>query len=248
MEVYPTLSSAPITEAVIEIRFLPSISIETLKSISYTLKSTLPTATIETIQEDMISFQVGGPEIKVGPHASQIKSYKLTLNEGKKIIQLSADRFAFSFVGHYSDWNTFSGQALNIWEKLKNAFPVEFITRVGVRFVNNLKLPGRHSNKFIKNLPQAPPGAPITVVGFLSQITLANTEIDAFGRVILGLDRNKAEAKDAPLPIIFDIDVFNLEQTPYKIELLRKKLNNLRGFKNQIFFKSLTEKGLELYK
>ena len=245
METYPTLSNPPITEAVIEIRFSPSAGIEILKSACDYFELDFPK--VKPVQQSSVSWKVEGGEMVPGPQESGLDHFRLSSNEDREIIQLKRDRFAFSFVGHYLDWDGFSQQALKAWEQFANKVSIEVVTRLGVRFINNLNLPQETDlNKFITNLPQIPLGIPAKMAGFLNQITLSNKEISAFGQITLALDRNRTNEKK--LPVIFDIDVFNLEQTQNKIELLQKKLLDLRNFKNQIFFNSLTQNGLELYK
>ncbi len=242
---YSTLTDPPITEAVIEIRFSPAVAIETLESLCGEFKSDFPE--VKPVRQNTLSWQMKGQEIKSGPQESHLDHYRLSSSEGRETIQLKVDRFAFSFIGYYTDWKDFSQRAVDSWAKFANKIPVELITRLGVRFVNNLNLPqGIDLNKYIANLPQVPEGVPAKMAGFLNQITMTNIEISAFGSITLALDRNRTNEKT--LPVIIDIDVFNLESIPNQADLLNKKLIDLRNFKNQIFFSSLTENGLGLYK
>jgi len=78
------------------------------------------------------------------------------------------------------------------------------------------------------------------------QLVIPNPEISATAIVTEALQPIDQERKIVPL--IFDIDVFCESLWPAASPEIWNKLENLREYKNRIFFRSTTDKARELFK
>lgn len=249
MSNYPTLNNAPITEAVIELRFPQSfVSFPKTKAFCDSLKNDYPNQNIKNLRQIVFSFdessQVSGQR-ELGPELVMVTS-----QDQKRIFHFGKDRFSFSRVGRYSNWIEFSSEALKVWQGFQQAQGIKLLTRIGVRFINNLNLPKemKDFSEFLIVPPAVPPAIPNVCAGFLTRVFLVNEKMGASAVIAQILDPNNVKVADIKLPVILDIDVYKTGSFLLSDTNLLDHLSDLRGYKNDIFFSSLTPKTLEFYK
>ena len=112
MEEFPTLKNPPITEAIIELRFSPPATFDILESISNLLKGDFPNK--KTVSHHQVFFQVEGEKHKSQSKDLGLDHLRLLSENARKSITLKRGRFAFSFTGHYSNFDEFSDQAIKV--------------------------------------------------------------------------------------------------------------------------------------
>ena len=250
MSNFPILKKAPIKEAIIEFRYpsIKGLSFEELEKISSPLTKKYPNK--KTGYEQQIEFEITEGKGKSKVKDRIPKSVILSL-PNKNNVHLENGRFLFSKMGPYDKWELFSEEAIEAWSLVNENLNVKEFTRMGVRFINNLNLP--KGEDCLKDHLQSPPKVSeeicdISIEGFLTRLVLVNTKYnDIKAYVTLGLDHNKNPMEDT-LPVILDIDVIKSGKINLDLNTVIENLSNLRNFKNELFFKSLTPVGLELYK
>jgi uncharacterized protein (TIGR04255 family) len=251
-ETFPHLSKAPIVEAVIDFRALPTVPCEQSQFEAY----------FKQEFTDYPAFQVHNRHnfhLKTAPtgqpEAAQPTSWWHGLafhsSDKLRIVQCQRDGFSYSRLQPYDAWDSFAGEALSLWKKY-SAFtkPIE-IQRVGVRFINRIVTRPEWKNlqDYLVNAPQALEAEALPLVGFLHNNTYFVPEHNYL--INLNLALQPADGINPVPAIIVDTDVLTTnplslaDATETKLET---KLSEMRWLKNKIFFASLTSKLIESLK
>jgi len=246
MEQYPLLKNAPITEAVINIRVkLPEkFDYTKLASINGISKDNYPKKHEVKKFEGRLAFSKG---IAFEPQTEKLAGYAFESEANKQVVQVLREEFVFSKLKPYESWEGLRDEARALWEAYKEVTSPELITRVALRYINNLQLPTTDDPwKFVNYLtapPTVPENLPPAISNYFMRIVLPIPELKAQAIIIQALESVK---KPKFVPVILDIDVFRLEPDGIK-EDIWDILESLRVLKNRIFFNSITKKLEAIY-
>jgi len=121
------------------------------------------------------------------------------------------------------------------------------VKRIALRYINRIEipLPIRDFKDYILTIPEIAPPLPQALVHFFMQLMIPNPEIEATAVINEVMEQ---ATEQQTLPIIFDVDVFKIVNYTDNYDALWKEFEQLRIFKNEIFFKSMTDKAKELFK
>ncbi len=245
-EQYPTLSKAPITEALVDIRCkLPKgFNMDQFKTIGAKISGDYPFEKIIRVHETKID--VKDDEQIVTTH-EKINGYLYESSNRTKIVQLRLDGFTFNRLKPYNNWIEVRDEALRLWNLYTELVKPEFINRIALRYINNLNVPMPviDFGDYLTCPPEAPEGLTKGISSFFYRVVVA-TEDSRLTAIITQALETKVDVKDY-LPIILDIDVIKFTTDGFLEEDILAILEKLRGFKNQIFFSSITKKLLEEY-
>ena len=239
------LKNAPIKEAIIDFRvMLPEqITVEVLGRELSKLESDYPKKS-QLIQGSVDIQMNEGQPIQTN-HEQRIEGLRFASVDDAQVVQFRLNGFTFSRLEPYKSWNQMKQEAKKLWAiYAANARP-EKIVRIATRYINVMPIPLPFDTwkDVLTAPPQIPDGLPQGVCSFLTRIVSKNVDIDATAivtQVFDTIDNNHTH-------IILDIDVFvNQEFLPNNSECW-DCLEDLRGFKNKIFFESITEKTAELF-
>ena len=164
-----------------------------------------------------------------------------------RMFQSRLNGFTFSKFKPYENWKVFQSEAKELWDIYAEvARPVQ-VERLALRTVNslNLPLPFDDFKEYLLTTPEVAPGIPSNLAQFLMQLAIPQP-----GGEMAVITSAMQPLQQPNLPfvtIIFDIDVF-VEQifSPNSISIW-ERCEDLRRVRNDIFFKSLTEKAKELF-
>ncbi len=238
----------PIVEAILDIRATlpPDISLSHLQVFQDIVKVDYPLKKERRFLEGGVQFKSGSvPEFKVSPE--KIDGLLFHAADGKSIVQARLDGFTFNKLRPYSDWEKFSAEAKRLWaEYLKIAKPIS-VSRVALRYINRIELPVPFSDfkEYVRTIPEVASGIPQGLGSFFVRLVIPNEAIGATAIVTETIE--PVQPGTNKLPLMFDIDVFkeaSLSPTSPEVWEIMEKL---RGYKNQIFDKSLTDKTKELF-
>lgn len=241
---YRHLNKAPITEAIIEIRFSPSPNVKVPRDLTefcVALKESYPDQKPQT--ELKFEFLPGSSS----PNAkhTELVSFRLSSSDGLQIVQAWTDRLTFSRLKPYQTWEHLREESRKVWDIYAKLIKPEAITRVATRFINSIEvsLPIRDFADYLVSAPIIPEKVPQGLASFYSRFVVPDPKTGATAIVTHAL-----ESLVTPniAPVLIDIDVF-LERSYETPEEAWITLNKLRDLKNLIFFESLTEKALEPY-
>ncbi|MCU7904397.1 MAG: TIGR04255 family protein [Candidatus Thiodiazotropha sp. (ex Epidulcina cf. delphinae)] len=238
------LSHAPIKEALIDIQVaLPEkVTTETLNSKYAQIAGQYPKH--ETLQRGEFGLHSDeGQPTKVTIGQSMV-GYRYTSEDRRRVAQFRVDGFTFSQLEPYGSWDEMKEEAVRLWEVYAASVSPDPITRVGARYINVLKLPlNTELEEYLTAPPTIPEGLNQELSSFLTRIEISDPTIESRGiltQALEGVHGNYA-------PIVLDIEVFITKQFDPQDEEFWCCLDQLRNFKNTVFFESITEKAAELF-
>ncbi|MBA7634113.1 hypothetical protein ES703_41692 [subsurface metagenome] len=244
MQKYPRLKNAPITEALIDIRIkLPSIfDAEKIDLIYKTIKAQYPERQVQKISEAIFAPKEDSVVKSAG---AKINGYRYISTDKKQILQTRLDGFTFSRLHPYIKWQNLRDEAFRLWELYKNITSPVSITRVAVRYINNLNIPMpiKDFGDYLTAPPTVPDKLPQRVSSFLTRIVFHEPSINANAIITQALEQIVTDTA----PIILDIDVFKFQPKGITEKDVWETIEKLRHFKNKIFFESITNSLKEIY-
>lgn len=249
MEEYPVpiLKNAPITEALIDIRTkLPSaIDVKSIDNLFEKIKNQYPEKQEQRVSE--FSFELKADEEPVKASKHKVNGYRYISSGKKQIVQARLDGFTFSRLHPYIKWEDLRDEGHRLWDLYKEITSPEAITRVALRYINNLNIPMPITDfgDYLTAPPIVPEGISQSVKSFLTRVIIYEPSIDVNAIITHVLEPLSPEADRAP--IILDIDVFKLRQDGIEEQDAWQIIEQLRHFKNKIFDKSITDKLKEIY-
>ena len=244
MEEYPTLTKAPITEALIDIQVkLPStVDAKKIDSIYESIKDKYPEKQEQKISE--VRFEL--KEEVVQSSDVKINGYVYITSDKKQIVQTRLDGFTFSRLHPYVTWKELHDEAYRLWKIYRDITSPEAITRVALRYINNLNIPMpiKDFGDYLTAPPTVPEKLPQGVGGFLTRVVIHESSIGVTAIITQALEQIGTDSA----PIIIDIDVFKLQPNGMEENEVWDTINKIRHFKDKIFFNSITNKLKEMYK
>ncbi len=172
--------------------------------------------------------------------------YRLDNEDGSRVVQFRDRGITFSILKGYSTWDAFKQEARSVWERWNSIVGETPIIRVATRFINVLQLPASpiDFDDFLTCAPRVPSELPQVLAGFFQQITIPVAETGFAAIVTHALEPGTPSAT----PVVLDIDVFQAKHYPSMDQSVWAALDTAREIKNRVFFSSLTNKALELFK
>lgn len=246
-EQFPHLPGAPIVEAVIEIRTRAEAPWEE-GTISEKLKAQVgeyPQVQSERAGQLQLKF-TGKPEAEQSFQDLGWRGLQFKSADDRQIAAFTYDRFLFSRLPPYQNWEVFQREAMRLWRLHEEVARPTEAQRIGVRFVNRIVLPPEELQfeDYICRPPQPPKGLDLPYHGFLHQETLA---VPGHPYAV-NVTRTIQALPDQPVAIILDIDAFTVGSLPLQVETLARRLLDMRWLKNKVFFGSVTDKALDRFK
>lgn len=245
-EVFENLPRAPIVEAVVEIR---ARATQTLGESS--LRSALEPrldgySFLDSLREFHGELQFEGgklPTQKVSDVGWIGVRFRST--DGRHVAQFKRDGFVFSRLEPYLTWDQLYGESQRLWAIFKPLAQPAEIQRLGLRYINRIKLPPGELRfeDFIQPSPSTPRGLDLPFDGFMHYDTLAVPEHP----FAINLIRTVQRSSDAGVALILDIDVFTTPGFILEEGEIGPRLLEMRWLKNKVFFGSITGKALEMF-
>ncbi len=240
---YPTLKNAPIIEAIIDIRVKLSsdFDVTRIDGIYREISSEYPER-----QELRLIESRFHEEGAVTVSAPKLRGYRYSSSDKKQILQASIYGFTFSRLKPYIMWKHIREEAHRLWELYRDITTPEAITRVAVRYINNLSipLPIKDFGEYLTAPPIVPEPLPQGITSFLNRVVIHEPSLDAHAIITQALEQVEGDVA----PVILDIDVFVLRPEGIEENKAWEALEKLRDFKNEIFFSSITNKLKEMFK
>ena len=240
----------PIQEALLDIQVaLPAgVTVEALKNFHTGIETRFPE------RKERISwlqgFQISGPGDSHAVSSSRsVDGYLFVSNAEAKIVQARRDGFTFNKLRPYSNWETFSAEAKELWERYVALARPASVQRVALRYLNRiaLPLPLRDLRDYCLLFPDLPPALPQGISEFFLRVTLPVPDAPCLSTVTLTFE--PAIPGATMLNLILDNEAaFFCGVRNVDTEAIWSKLAQLRDLKNKVFDASLTEKAKELFR
>lgn len=245
---FPILKNVPIQEALIDfqVSFSKDLSLDALLGLYPRIKDNFP------IQDKKFKWTTG---FQIKDEAAQISQpsggqigYIFKSDDNTKVLQVSLEGFTFNKLPPYGSWAQFSEEAKSLWELFVSEIKPIKINRLDLRYINRIEIPMpvKDLKDYILTCPQIAPDVPNSVTNMLMKLDIALNDIEAFAIITESLGQPVQGQSTNKLPLIFDIDVFKITNLEPMNPKVWSYLEELRIAKNTIFFKSLSDKTLEL--
>ena len=245
---FPTLSRAPIAEALVDIATeLPgNVTLDELRAFCTDDIRKRFHHIQERIQATSEIKFLGAtpPRVTSDAHPDGLL---MRSDEEALMVQARLNGFTVNKFAPYVTWSQLKAQALPLWHEYVRIARPSKVTRLAVRYTNHLELPvDRDLKECILTVPEIAPGIPQGLPEFFMRLVIPHESGCA---AIVTLSTVHPRSNADIYPIVLDIDAFryvNLEGT--NEEEIWSYLDELRQYKNLIFFKTLTPKFLEKYR
>jgi uncharacterized protein (TIGR04255 family) len=243
---WPRLGNAPITEALLDIRVeLPAgTSLAALTGFHDLVRDRYPQREERRLDQIEVRMDPAGTQVSQTAAAT---GYLMRALSGEKAVQARLDGFTFNKLRPYESWELFRDEGRELWEKYVGvAFPSR-VTRLGLRFINRLELPLplKSFAEFIRTIPEVAPSVPQELSELFMRLVIPKPEI---GAAVIIHEALANPTDPDRIPLILDLDAFAMVAIDPNSNELWDRLEQLREFKNQVFFGSLTDRCLEMYK
>lgn len=246
-EKFPHFASAPIVEAVIDLRAQPTEVFDESAARAFLESRTEEYQFLDSQQElnHQIKIEPGSPPQQTVTNTW--KGARFRGSDGKNTVHFNRDGFVFSRQAPYQHWAAFSGEAMQLWRIFQDMAKPEAINRIGLRFINRIELPLGDGDfeRFIDPTPQPPRGMDLPFYGFLHQETFA---IPNYPYAVNLIRTIQPPQGSGGIAIIIDIDVFTLQVGVFTESRIVQMLEEMHWLKNKVFFGSVTDAALEVFK
>lgn len=241
--------NAPITEALLDIRaeLAPSATLRTLRGMHDAIRDHYPNRRERKKWEGTVEIKEG--KLKFTQPPGQIDGYLFVSGDGREIVQARLDGFTFNRLRPYDRWETLRETARAHWRLYRDIARPTHLTRLALRYINRLELPLPLGDfaEYLKTIPNVADGIPQSVRTLFVRLEVPS-EKGAIGIITQSLQAPEKRSDGRHiLPFIFDIDVFKEERFPAESDEVWQIFEELRDFKNQIFFQSITPRAEELF-
>lgn len=166
--------------------------------------------------------------------------------DGSAVIRANIDRYAYTRLTPYTDWDDFLKDAEASWTLYRDAVSPSQVVTVGVRFVNRIVVPKTiiEIRDYLRATVDVPPYLPQWTTGYFLQVGIPLEEFDAEALVITALGDREEGEEDCTI-LILDIDVrsqvrLDVSGDNFDAALLAK-LAKLRVAKNFVFEACITD-------
>lgn len=241
-EKFPHLSKAPIVEAALDIRVVPSVKWDET-ALQSELKQRLPDfPKVEIVREARVQIVPPGQPGKPVFEDVGCVGLKLHSNDNLHITQFNKGAFVFSRLKPYADWGKFSQEALRLWAIYCELLKPTEVRRIGLRFINRIVIKRETVEvaDYYKYPPESLKDLNWPLAGYLHHDVMQVPETPYSVNLI-----KTVQSVPGEMGLILDIDVFMQSQFNYDELRIIECLEEMRWIKNKIFFSSITEKALE---
>ena len=247
-DTFPTLSKAPITEAVIDIRVeLPaSITLKELADFAVGLENRFADRVERRSIETRVELQQGRPP-RIAVPADRPDGYVFNSPSELLVAQARLNGFSLSRLRPYHDGDTFVQQATELWRRYVSVAHPTKVTRLSIRNVNRIEIsPGSELQRYVLTGPEIARALPQQMLHFFLRLVIPDAASGAVA--VVNQTIGPPSPENVTIPLIFDIEAAREIQLPPEGQEIWETLAALRVLKNRIFFRSLTVEALETFR
>lgn len=243
---FPTLRQAPITEATIDIQvgLPPDINLDTLRAFHQGLEQRFPKIDERVHSAVFVQLdKTAAPDMSSrGPTPDGLL---MKSDEEALVVQARLDGFSVNKLAPYARWTVLREQAEQLWDRYLNIARPVAVKRLAVRYINRIQVqPGVDFKEAILTVPEIASGIPQGLPEYFMRLVIPHES----GAIAIVTEAGLPPSADGLPAILFDIDVFRFPDLgPGEFGTIWTVLEELRAYKNVIFFNSITSKQMEKY-
>jgi len=240
------LASPPITEAIIDFRVKArsGFRAQAFAALQNQLRNQFPKMEERRHFETMLHVSPGSTQAKT--QELGLQGYFFKSDDGKNIAQFRVDGFTFNRLRPYTSLDDILPLAMEMWDVYCGVAKPEVVTRLAVRYINDIPLPPslRELEDYLRAAPTIPPELPQGLSAFVSRVTIHQAEHRLTANIFQAF---QSDITTRQIKVILDIDVYKQHQYAVDESAISNTFQQLRTFKNQIFFNVLTDETLRLF-
>jgi uncharacterized protein (TIGR04255 family) len=178
-----------------------------------------------------------------------VDALQFTDVDQRQVVQIRKGGFSFNRLAPYSSFDEYLPEIERRWKQYVALVSPVQVRRVALRFINRIPLPAAHGliglSDFIRLGPRLVDEQSMELTGFLHQQSMRELETGHAANTTMVMQ----PMEDGKIPIIFDIEVMHvLAVDPGSWNTLAPVLESLRRLKNSIFWRTLEDRCLNLFR
>ncbi len=241
-----TLAHPPIVEAVLDIEcdMPPGLDLATLQQPSReALKAEYPQFRKQVVQVHKVENE-WTPKITL---TEALDGLHFRTGDEKQLVQVRRTGFSFNRLNPYTTLDDYLPEIKRTWSIFVEIARPVLVRQLRLRYINKIVIPINTTfdlKEYFKIGPRLPDDKTMDIASFLNQCTVEERDTGNFVNIVL--TSQPFENEGAP----FILDITALRTEKIQVEdwtLLADRIGLLRGTKNRVFEKSLTDKCLTLF-
>lgn len=236
----------PILEAIIDIQAAlpPDITVATLGKVYFGEETTYPVREEMVQIEGTLNWQAGESS---GAATQTPVGYRIATQQRDRIVQVRMNGMSSSRLHPYTSWEENRDEGKRFWEKfLEVARPIA-VTRIGVRYINRIRLPEGAGDltEYFRVRPELPSDMPHSVNNFVLRLEIPQPDLPR-GMLILN-EGMVPDPESGGVAFLLDLDVFQTLQMPPESDELWGRIEQLHERENTLFEQSVTDRTRALF-
>jgi uncharacterized protein (TIGR04255 family) len=237
------LDSPPISEALVDFRAAFPYPKEDFDALAKEVSAEYPVVKLKSLTRAELKIEAG----KLLPPTTMDLGFQGVMlfdAAEARAVQFRPDGFTFNCVKEYIGGDALIAEALRLWTLFTSRMTTSLVTRVAMRYTNQLRLPfqiGDDLQRFLVATPVVPEGSPQQISEYLSRV-VAHDDVTT----VVTIQRLTPQLDGHPL-VVLDIDAFRHGEFSTSPASLQAILEELRLVKNNTFFSLITEDAVNLY-
>jgi uncharacterized protein (TIGR04255 family) len=230
-------AKAPIKEAIIDIRISPAVELSAITEIpeidSYGGR--------RQVLEGEFTLDPG--QLTAAANRRET-GFVVFGAEGIHVAHFRINGFTFSRLSPYENWQSLRDEAMKLWRIYRTATFASKVTRVGIRYVNQLDLPSplRDFRDYVRTYPEISSDVSTSVGGFFLHLIIGQPD----GSMLVLNETIVPPSGPNVLSMVLDIDLFHENIEVDDDSALFALMESLRSRKNEVFEGCITNKMREL--
>jgi uncharacterized protein (TIGR04255 family) len=239
---YPPLRRPPIVEGLIDFQFdqLPPSMLLTLEL----LQDVLPEYPVKRPQLAIAqSIQWSAEGGTTSQSTADPIGFQFWSADNSRVVTARLNGLTVSSLAPYAGFDSLRNEAQRLWSLFCKHLTRPMVRRVALRYLNRLELPLPLADffDFLKTAPTVAADLPQGLAQFSMRLVIPDVDSQSVGIVTEFWD-GAMDMSRQRLPVILDIDVFRMIATEASDEDLWTVVSELRGYKNRLFFGSITDR------
>lgn len=242
-----TLARPPITEALIDLRVTPSD--RTTREVLAEVKRLVGKDYSQCDERlaGQAQFTVKDGKILTSGLEQAFDGWWCHNEAKNRIVQFRRNGFTHNHLAPYETGERLLEESLRLWGYYADRVHPDVVQKIGVRYINQLRLPWREGDdfsRFLTSAPGLPNDSPQQVSAFHSRV-MAHEPGDPEATLIV--TQKLERLPESPVVVVIDIEAFIGSATEPGVSQLRSSIKRLLQLKNRVFFSLLTDAAIEQF-
>jgi len=248
MTSYPSLKNPPIVEAVLDVKVNFDKRINPMEFASFNKEALdeYPVAREKRLLSGGVQTKSNDSALEL-TRTNDLIGYIFKSQNTNNLVQARNDGFIFNSLKPYSGWESLHGAARPLWRKYRELYAPFRITRLALRYINVITLPSAKIDlkDYILTSPELSPKISQSMVDFFLRVAIPNPKRKSdIALLTIGI---KPPILPDKCQLLLDIDVYREVNLSPESDDVWNVFEELRNYKNEIFFGNITDRTREMF-